>query len=227
MHTGTKTGTLKYDAPTNFYVQYWHGTYYDTLTFTPKTDITAGTHNESVNVWESSNGNDVLEKKTVNLSITIEAPTYTISFNPGEGTGSMDSVPNTTGTYELPACTFTAPANKEFKAWQVNGGAEKNPGESISVTGNTVLTALWKDLPVVSGYTITFAAGEGTGSMAPVAGASGTYHLPGCTFNPPADKQFKAWQVNGQGVYLRSCLQLQHRAEGGKGTAHEQHYRYC
>ena len=198
MHTGTKTGTLKYDTPTNFYVQYWHGTYYDTLTFTPKTDITAGTHNESVNVWESSNGNDVLEKKTVNLSITIEAPTYTISFNPGEGTGSMDSVPNTTGTYELPACTFTAPANKEFKAWQVNGGAEKNPGENISVTGNTVLTALWKDLPVVSGYTITFEAGEGTGTMNPVAGASGNYHLPGCTFTPPANKQFKAWQVGNQ-----------------------------
>lgn len=28
-------------------------------------------------------------------------------------------------------------------------------------------------------------------------------------------------------VYLRSCLQLQNRAEGGKGTAHEHHYRYC
>ena len=198
MHTGTKTGTLKYDTPTNFDVQYWDGPSYDTLTFTPKTSIAAGTFNETVNVWVSSNGSDELEKKAVSLSITIEAPTYTISFNPGEGTGSMASVPNTTGTYGLPACTFTAPANKQFKAWQVNGGEEKNPGENIAVTGNTVLTALWKDLPVVSGYTIAFEAGEGSGTMAPVAGASGNYHLPSCTFTAPANKQFKAWQVNGQ-----------------------------
>ena len=201
MATGTKTGTLKYDTPTNFDVYYWDGAYYDTLTFTPKSNLAASTYNETVNVWVTSNGSDELEKKTVNLSITIEAPTYTISFNPGEGTGSMASVPNTTGTYELPACTFTAPANKEFKAWQVNGGEEKNPGDTIAVTGNTVLTALWKDLPVVSGYTITFEAGEGSGTMAPVAGASGNYHLPSCTFTAPANKQFKAWQVNGHGEY--------------------------
>ncbi len=198
MHTGTKTGTLKYDTPTNFYVQYWHGTYYDTLTFTPKTDITAGTHNESVNVWVSSNGSDVLEQKTVSLSITIEAPTYTVSFDKNGGSGSMASVYNVSGNYEVPPCTFTAPDGKEFRAWQVNGGAEKNPGETITVTGNTVLTALWKDLPVVSGYTITFEAGEGSGTMAPVAGASGNYHLPSCIFTAPANKQFKAWQVGNQ-----------------------------
>ena len=201
MHTGTKTDTLKYDPPTNFDVQYWSGASYDTLTFTPKSSLAAGSYNESIDVWVTSNGSDVLEKKTVNLSITIEAPTFIISFDANGGTGSMVSVPNTTGTYELPACAFTAPDGKEFKAWQVNGGVEKNPGESITVTGNTVLTALWKDLPVISGYTITFAAGEGTGSMAPVAGASGNYHLPSCTFTAPANKQFKAWQVNGQGEY--------------------------
>ena len=203
MHTGTKTGTLKYDTPTNFFVYYWDGPSYDTLTFTPQSSLAAGNYNETVDVWVTSNGSDELEKKAVNLSITVvdETPTYTISFNPGEGTGSMASVLNNTGTYELPACTFTAPANKEFKAWQVNGSAEKNPGETIPVTGNTVLTALWKDLPVVSGYTITFEAGGGSGTMAPVAGASGNYHLPSCTFTAPANKQFKAWQVNGQGEY--------------------------
>ena len=198
MHTGTKTGTLKYDTPTNFYVQYWHGANYDTLTFTPKTDITAGTHNESVHVWATSDGSDVLEQKTVSLSITIEAPTYTVSFNNNGGSGSMASVYNVSGSYDLPTCTFTAPNGKEFKAWQVNGGAEKDAGATITVTGNIVLTALWKDLPVVSGYTITFAAGEGTGTMNPVAGASGNYHLPSCTFTAPANKQFKAWQVGNQ-----------------------------
>lgn len=198
MPTGTKTGTLKYDTPTNFYVQYWHGSYYDTLTFTPKTDITAGTHNETVNVWVTSDGSNVLEQKTINLSITIEAPTYTVSFDKNGGSGSMASVYNVSGSYELPTCTFTAPNGKEFKAWQVNGGEEKAEGATITVTSNTTLTALWKDLPVISGYTITFAAGGGTGSMAPVAGASGTYHLPTCTFTAPNGKQFKAWQVGNQ-----------------------------
>ena len=207
MPTGTKTytdDTLKYDTPNNFDVSKWKSpSGYYLLTFTPKASLDAGDYNEDINIWVTSNGSDELEKKTVNLSITVvdETPTYTISFNPGEGTGSMASVPNTTGTYELPACTFTAPANKEFKAWQVNDGEEKNPGETIPVTGNTVLTALWKDLPVVSGYTITFEAGGGSGTMAPVAGASGNYHLPSCTFTAPANKQFKAWQVNGQGEY--------------------------
>ena len=198
MHTGTKTGTLKYDTPTNFDVQYWDGPSYDTLTFTPKTSIAAGSYNESVHVWVSSNGSDEIGKTSVALYITIEAPTYTVSFDKNGGSGSMDSVYNVSGSYELPTCAFTAPANKEFKAWQVNGGAEKNPGESITVTGNTVLTALWKDLPVVSGFTVSFAPGEGSGTMNPVAGVSGNYHLPSCTFTAPANKQFKAWQVNGQ-----------------------------
>ena len=199
MPTGTKEGTLKYSDPTNFTVQEWSSPYgYKTLTFTPKTDITAGTHNESVHVWVTSDGSNEFEKKTVNLSITIEAPTYTVSFDKNGGSGSMDSVYNVSGSYELPTCTFTAPDGKEFRVWQVNGGAERNPGESITVTGNTVLTALWKNIPVVSGYTITFAAGDGSGTMNPVAGASGTYHLPACTFTAPSGKQFKAWQVGGQ-----------------------------
>ena len=92
-------------------------------------------------MWVTSNGSDELEKKAVNLSITVvdETPTYTISFNPGEGTGSMASVLNNTGTYELPACTF--------KAWQVNGQGEYQPGAVITVTSNTTVTAIWRDIP--------------------------------------------------------------------------------
>ena len=205
MPTGTKTytdDTLKYDIPNNFGVYKWKSpSGYYLLTFTPKASLDAGDYNENINIWATSNGSDEIGKTSVALSITIEAPTYTVSFDKNGGSGSMASVYNVSGSYELPTCTFTAPDGREFKSWQVNGGEEKAEGATITVTSNTTLTALWKDLPVVSGYTITFAAGEGTGTMSSVAGASGNYHLPSCTFTAPANKQFKAWQVNGQGEY--------------------------
>lgn len=202
MPTGTKAyadDTLKYDAPNNFDVNKWKSPFgYYLLTFTPKASLDAGNYNENINIWATSDGSNEFDKKTVSLSITIEAPTYTVSFNNNGGSGSMAPVYNVSGNYELPTCTFYAPDGKEFRVWQVNGGEEKNAGETITVTGNTVLTALWKDLPVVSGYTITFEAGEGSGTMNPVAGVSGTYNLPGHTFTAPANKQFKAWQVGNQ-----------------------------
>ena len=196
MATGTKTGSMAYDTPVNFDAYYWDGPNYDALTFTPKNTLAAGSYNESVDVWVTTDGSDELEKKTITLSVTIEAPTYTISFNPGDGTGSMASVPNTTGTYELPACTFTAPNGKQFKAWSV-GGYEYDPGASITVSGNTTVTALWKDILVVPTYTVSFEANGGTGTMADVNNVSGDYTLPACGFSAPSGQRFKNWSVGG------------------------------
>ena len=41
--------------------------------------------------------------------------------NGNGGTGAMANVTNVYGNYILPACTFTAPAGKRFKAWNVGG----------------------------------------------------------------------------------------------------------
>ena len=46
------------------------------------------------------------------------------------------------GEYSLPDNLFTAPEGKKFKAWNVNG-KEYNPEDVITVTSDTVVTALW------------------------------------------------------------------------------------
>ena len=74
-----------------------------------------------------------------------ELTTYTVSFDPGDGTGTMADVEDIVGEYTLPVCTFTAPADKEFKSWEVNS-EEKAEGATITVSEDTTVTALWKDV---------------------------------------------------------------------------------
>lgn len=62
------------------------------------------------------------------------AEQVTIKFLPGEGAkGTMTDVKvNKNSEYTLPASTFTAPENKEFKAWKF-GEEEKAVGATINV----------------------------------------------------------------------------------------------
>ena len=48
-----------------------------------------------------------------------------------------------------------------------------------------------------TGYTVSFDANGGTGTMADVTGVSGTYTLPENGFTAPDGKQFKCWSVGG------------------------------
>ncbi|MGR7840531.1 SpaA isopeptide-forming pilin-related protein [Finegoldia sp. P3-F-LR] len=78
----------------------------------------------------------------------------TIFFSAGDGgSGTMQSQTVPQGSYKLPNPTFKAQAGKEFKAWSV-GGKEYQPGDTIQVSANTTLTALWKDKPISQGYKI-------------------------------------------------------------------------
>ena len=71
----------------------------------------------------------------------------TITFNGNGGSGSMDSVTVKTGTnYILPECGFTAPADQEFKAWEI-GGTEYPVNAPVTVTADITVKALWKDAP--------------------------------------------------------------------------------
>lgn len=78
----------------------------------------------------------------------------TIFFSAGNGgSGTMQSQTVPQGSYKLPTPTFTAQAGKEFKAWSV-AGKEYQPGDTIQVSANTTVTALWKDKAVSQGYKI-------------------------------------------------------------------------
>ncbi|WP_050748284.1 InlB B-repeat-containing protein [Peptoniphilus duerdenii] len=69
-----------------------------------------------------------------------------ITFDKNGGNGTMADVTKNKGdSYKLPACTFTPPAGKEFKAWQVDG-TEKNVGDNIEVNGDINIKAVWKDI---------------------------------------------------------------------------------
>ncbi len=73
-------------------------------------------------------------------------PKYTLTFDANGGSGAMSGTTILATTrYVLPECTFTAPSNKTFKAWSV-GGEEKQPGDKITVSANTTVTAVWQDL---------------------------------------------------------------------------------
>lgn len=137
------------------------------------------------------------EKNTSEYTLIVnrEKVKYEVSFDAGEGNGSMEAEEFVKGsTYNLPKCTFEAPANKEFKAWSVNG-KEKAVGEEITIDADTEITALWNDIMV----SVSFDPGEGKGSMNQIDFVKGsTYKLPECIFEAPENKEFKAWSVNGE-----------------------------
>ena len=146
----------------------------------------------------------VMPAKAVAVSATYKAiPQYTVTFGAGEGTGSMASeLVNENSTFELPACLFVAPANKEFKAWSV-GGVEKNVGDEITITANTTVTAVWQFIKV----TVSFAAGEGTGTMDSVQVDKGSsYTLPANGFTAPDGKRFKSWSIGGNAVAVGASI---------------------
>ena len=71
----------------------------------------------------------------------------TITFNAGGGSGSMGPVIVKAETnYILPACGFTAPADQQFKAWEI-GGTEYPVNAPVTVTADITVKALWEDAP--------------------------------------------------------------------------------
>ena len=68
---------------------------------------------------------------------------YTVTFDKGNGTGTMAPVENVAGNYTIPNCAFTAPTGKVFKSWKING-EEWFPGETYLVYGDITATAQWK-----------------------------------------------------------------------------------
>ena len=121
-----------------------------------------------------------------------------VTFDANGGTGEMAAVDVEKGSeYTLPACTFTAPAGMIFAGWSIPAAnwwepaQIKQPGEKITVSAALKLTASW----VKESITVTFSAGDGTGTMAPVTVRGGEYTLPECTFTAPGTKVFGGWQI--------------------------------
>ena len=119
----------------------------------------------------------------------------TITFNGNGGSGSMDSVTVKAGAnYILPECGFTAPADQEFKAWEISG-TEYKVGDSYTVLGDTEIKALWENSVITpTTYTVTVSNdGNGTASASHAKAAAGTEIT--LTATPQIGYHFKGWQV--------------------------------
>ena len=128
----------------------------------------------------------------------------TITFNAGGGSGSMGPVIVKAETnYILPACGFTAPADQEFKVWQI-GGTEYKVGDSYTVLGDTEIKALWENSVITpTTYTVTVGNdGNGTGTATPSTAATGTEIT--LTAMPKEGYHFKEWQVISGGVTIKN-----------------------
>ncbi len=129
---------------------------------------------------------------TVNSSVK-----YTVSFDGGEGTGTMSDVEASEGSYTLPASTFVAPEGKAFAGWKANNTGDLIPaGGTYNLTAAVTFYAQW-----ASEYIVSFAAGEGSGTMDPVkVGEGGKISEPTCTFTAPTGKEFDKWVIGTEAV---------------------------
>lgn len=100
--------------------------------------------------WDSGNPDNAGKAFIYKGSWSFEADTpmkkkYTITYNNGGGSGSMlDAVATEGEPFTLTECRFTAPENKEFKAWSIDG-SEYQPGAKYTFSKATTVKALWKD----------------------------------------------------------------------------------
>ena len=120
--------------------------------------------------------------------MTVRPKAYTVTFEAGTG-GSGNQAPIYTdgGNVALPTTTtFTAPTGKVFAGWAETEGGAVISGNSINVTGNKTLYAVWDS-------TFTATVTEGTGSGTYTVGDTVTL-----TANAaPAGKVFSYWEGLG------------------------------
>lgn len=120
-----------------------------------------------------------------------------VSFDAGEGTGNIDSIGiEKDAEYTLQECTFTAPSGKIFKEWSVQIGdanaVAKDPGDEITVTDNTNVTAVWH----YGSITVSFDTNGGNSITDQTVTEGQTVTIP--AYPTKENYTFVEWQLNGQ-----------------------------
>ena len=123
------------------------------------TGLTAGT--TYTIWWQAVNSCDDSYNSAIDESVDFTTTNnHTVSFNANGGTGSMDAVVRTHGTtYDLPGCTFVAPAGKVFKCWAEGSasGTERAVDYTHTVNADITFYAKWRDA-VISDYVFSCAS---------------------------------------------------------------------
>ena len=153
-------------------------------------------------VWNGENG-FVTENFTItesNKVFTAKATkTFKVTVQANGGTGDdIVEIKKSGESFTLPDKNTFRPPNEdqEFSGWKI--GDDKNlkqPNETTTITGDTVIKAIWKPIE----FKVTFQRETGaSGNMDPVTVTKGSeYQLPQPTFKPDQGKEFAGWSVNG------------------------------
>ena len=82
----------------------------------------------------------------------IAVTEYNVTYSDNGGNGTMvGDVVEAGGTFTLENCTYEAPEGKQFKGWAVgavNATPLKQAGDQITITADTIIYAIWEDIPV-------------------------------------------------------------------------------
>ena len=142
-----KNGDIVFEAPAGKHFKEWALGTVDGQKYKSGQDYSVTGNVTFVAVWEDNpttnegEGTDVTDKTE-----DLEGHNNTVRFNANGGSGTMAPVENISGSYTLPACTFTAPSGKEFAGWKVNNqGDLLAVGAKINVSSSVELYAQWKD----------------------------------------------------------------------------------
>jgi Listeria-Bacteroides repeat domain (List_Bact_rpt). len=143
-----------------------------------------------------------LEQPTVLYATWVDPPIWTISYNPGSGTGSMPSETVIRGeTFTFPDSTYSAPNQKSFSHWSVAGSNEiYHSGDVFIPTSDTVITAVWKwDYFFVN---LMPNGAPGDISSIQISADNSSYILPGNPFPTWEDHEFLGWKPANSGPIL-------------------------
>ena len=131
----------------------------------------------------------------------VEPETYTVTVNNGSGDGEYEEGATVTITADA------APSGKQFAGWNVvSGNVTLKDAKSATTTfvmpaKAVVVTATYKDIPVVEPETYTVTVNNGSGDGKYKAGATVTITADAA----PSGKQFKEWTVESGNVTLKDA----------------------
>ncbi len=126
--------------------------------------------------------------------------TYSISFDPGRGSGSMGGQTGNDSSVLLSPNSFIAPTGEQFNGWLGSDAVSYTDGQRIPLGADLTLTLTAEWTPVFSGPTVTFDANGGSGTMAPETGTS-TQPLTSNTFTN-GSLYFSGWNTAPDGSGL-------------------------
>lgn len=145
---------------------------------------------------------------TKTITVNAEETTYYLNFDKKGGSGGPSdmSQSSTASSY-----TFTIPYTEPtkngytFKGWSTSSAAttaQKQPGETISISSNTTLYAVWEE-NAKNTFAIVYNVNGGTGS---ISGSNYSSHDTTYSFTvtssvptAPAGKEFKGWSTTSTG----------------------------